>query len=104
VIAAGVDLSSQATNTTTCVVQWSDARASVSDLQVGVSDNEITALMGAGDKLGIDVPLGWPIAFVGAVSEHSRTRSWRTSYSHSDTSTLRLRRTDLWPWCRFIPK
>jgi hypothetical protein len=97
-ITAGVDLSSQALRTACCVVEWADHRATLTDLSLGVVDGTITELIGHVDKLGIDVPLGWPIAFAEAVMEHSLTGGWPVEYSHADTSALRLRRTDLWLW------
>jgi hypothetical protein len=97
-ITAGVDLSSQDANTAACVIDWSDDSATVSDLTVGVDDSAITHLALTVVKLGIDIPLGWPIAFAEAVRQHSRDRSWPAAYTHSDTSAMRLRRTDLSVW------
>jgi len=97
-ITAGVDLSSQAPRTACCVIDWADHRATIIDLSLGVVDKTIADLIVEVDKLGIDVPLGWPIAFAEAIIEHSRTGTWPVEYSHADTSALRLRRTDLWVW------
>jgi hypothetical protein len=97
-ITAGVDLSSQVLGTASCVIDWSGQRATVISLCLGVADTDIVDLVGGVDKLGIDVPLGWPIAFAQAVSQHSQTGRWPSDYSHTDTSALRLRRTDLWAW------
>ncbi len=100
-ITAGVDLSSQALRTACCVIEWADHRATLTELSLGVVDSTITELIGQVDRLGIDVPLGWPIAFAEAVMEHSLTGGWPVDYSHADTSALRLRRTDLWLWRSF---
>jgi len=97
-ITAGVDLSSQPANTAACVVDWSDGRATVAELVLDVDDGVITGLAGRVDKLGIDVPLGWPTAFVNAVAQHSHDGSWPVGYDHSDTTAYRYRRTDLWTW------
>ena len=97
-ITAGVDLSSQASHTACCTIEWADHRATLTELSLGVVDRRITELVGQVDKLGIDVPLGWPIAFAEAVMEHSLTGGWPVGYSHTDTSALRLRRTDRWLW------
>jgi len=98
-ITAGVDLASQARATAACVIEWSGQEATVVEVATGVGDDRITALVGDVDKLGIDVPLGWPTAFVEAVSGHTRDGSWPGSYVHAeDTSALRYRRTDLWLW------
>jgi hypothetical protein len=97
-LTAGVDLASQSAHTACCTIEWADHRASVTDLTVGVDDDRITALIATVDKLGIDTPLGWPVAFADAVSQHSRNGSWPSSYSHADTTAMRYRRTDLWVW------
>jgi predicted nuclease with RNAse H fold len=98
VITAGVDLSSQAPKTAACVISWDDREATVASLCVGVDDDTITGLVARADKLGIDVPLGWPIAFAEAITEHSRGGSWPGSYLHADTTAVRYRATDLWVW------
>jgi Protein of unknown function (DUF429) len=97
-ITAGVDLSSQTAHTASCVIDWSDGTASVRHLTLDVGDAAITTLAGKVDKLGIDVPLGWPTAFAEAVANHSRQGCWPVDYAHSDTSAYRYRRTDMWVW------
>jgi hypothetical protein len=97
-ITAGVDLSSQTAHTASCVIDWSGGTARVTDLTVDVGDDAISALIGQVNKLGIDVPLGWPVAFAQAVAQHSSQSSWPVDYAHSDTSAYRYRRTDLWVW------
>jgi hypothetical protein len=101
---AGIDLASQAAGTAACTIEWPEGghsgdRARVSSLRLGVDDQAATELILGADKVGLDVPLGWPIAFVEAVSAHTRDGSWPPEYLHAtDTSTLRYRRTDLWLW------
>ena len=97
-ITAGVDLSSQTAHTASCCIEWSNRRATVKDLALDVDDRAITALVAAVDKLGIDVPLGWPTAFANAIAQHSRQGSWPAGYDHSDAVAYRYRRTDLWVW------
>ena len=97
-ITAGVDLSSQADKTATCVIDWSEQRATVVELTLGVDDDLISALIARVDKLGIDVPLGWPIAFAEAVVGYSVDGSWPTEYRHTENASYRYRRTDLWVW------
>ena len=97
-ITAGVDLSSQAVKTAACVIDWSDQRATVVELTLGVDDDSISALIARVDKLGIDVPLGWPIAFAEAVVGYSVDGSWPTEYRHTDNASYCYRRTDLWVW------
>jgi predicted nuclease with RNAse H fold len=97
-ITGGVDLSSQPSHTASCVIEWSGRRANVGHLDVGVDDDAIVRLIASVDRLGVDVPLGWPIAFAHAVAQHSRDGSWPADYTHADTSAYRLRRTDVWVW------
>lgn len=97
-ITAGVDLSSQAAKTAACVIDWSDQRATVVELTLGVDDDSISAHIARVDKLGIDVPLGWPIAFAEAVVGYSLDGSWPTEYRHNANASYRYRRTDLWLW------
>jgi predicted nuclease with RNAse H fold len=99
-LTAGVDLASQTAHTASCTIEWSDGRATVTGLAVDVDDDTITSLISAVDKLGIDTPLGWPIAFAEAVGLHSREGSWPSTYLHADTRAMRYRRTDLWLWNR----
>src|SRR5579875_3151679 len=101
---AGIDLASQAAGTAACTIEWAEAGPSagparVTSLRLGVDDQAATELILGADKVGLDVPLGWPIAFVDAVSALTRDGSWPPEYLHAtDTSTLRYRRTDLWLW------
>ncbi|HMK97419.1 MAG TPA: DUF429 domain-containing protein, partial [Acidimicrobiales bacterium] len=94
-VTAGVDLASQAFHTAACVIEWYGGHATVTKLAVDVQDSAIAELISRADKVGIDIPLGWPMAFVDAVSLHSRNGSWPLNYSHADNSAYRYRRTDL---------
>jgi predicted nuclease with RNAse H fold len=91
----GIDLSSQAKATAACVVEWQDGTARIADLVQNLDDDEIARFMRGVDKVGIDIPLGWPVAFASAVADHSRTGAWPEDYVHADNSAFRFRRTDL---------
>jgi predicted nuclease with RNAse H fold len=95
---AGVDLSSKDEKSAACVVEWSRGVARVITLDVGVTDGAVTGLIGEVERLGIDVPLGWPIAFAEAVAQHSREGTWPKTYRHADLDEYRYRRTDLHVW------
>lgn len=95
---AGIDLSSQEKKSAACVVEWARDRATVVALTLGVADGDIIRLVGEVDKLGIDVPLGWPIAFAEAVSRHSEHGSWPATYRHASMEAYRYRRTDIHVW------
>jgi hypothetical protein len=55
-----------------------------------VDDPAILALIGSSDKVGLDVPLGWPEAFVTAVQAHHVRNPWPGGGQRE----LRLRATD----------
>jgi predicted nuclease with RNAse H fold len=97
-ITSGVDLASQNARTAACVVVWSQDVGRVTELAVDVSDVAIVKILAEVDKVGLDVPLGWPIAFARAVARHSEDGSWPPDYEHADTTAYRYRRTDLWVW------
>jgi predicted nuclease with RNAse H fold len=97
-ITAGVDLSSQDQNTGICAIDWSNDEATVVDLELKVADRAIVDLIASADKVGIDSPLGWPIAFAEAVAVHSKSGTWPADYRHGQTFDFRLRRTDYWIW------
>ena len=97
-LTSGIDLASQDARTAACVVDWSGEMACVTELTLGVNDARIIDLILTTDKVGIDSPLGWPIAFAEAVAGHSFEGSWPGSYLHSDNTSFRYRRTDLNVW------
>ena len=93
----GIDLAAQPTNTGWCVVDWEEGRL----LEVAVNaggDEELVALVcapGVG-LAGIDTPLGWPDAFVEAVTAHHAGDRWPDEDGDPEAHRrrLRLRRTD----------
>jgi hypothetical protein len=70
--------------------------ARVEHLRAGVDDNELRRLAAAVDKVGIDVPFGWPDGFVESVTAHHQMDPW----PGFDSADLRLRRTDEFVWRR----
>ena len=67
-ITTGIDMASQATRTAACSIAWTEGRAEVTSLLPGgVDDPTALGLMSESDKVGLDVPLGWPAGFVTAV-------------------------------------
>lgn len=93
---AGVDLASQASNTGYCEVAWSSDGATIVELTSRLDDDQLSDVIARVAKVGIDVPLGWPSAFVDAVSKHHRNGSWPKDYQHADNVAYRLRETDTW--------
>jgi Protein of unknown function (DUF429) len=91
VITGGVDLASVPARTASCQIEWTEGEATVTGLVPrGVDDRAILALMGSSDKVGLDVPLGWPEAFVTAVEAHRLQKPW----PGGSQPELRLRATD----------
>lgn len=86
----GIDLAASPTRTAICQLEWSGARARVVSLACRASDGDLLALIGRADKVGIDVPLGWPDAFVAAIASYGPGGPWPDSMSEP----LRLRSTD----------
>jgi hypothetical protein len=93
---AGLDLSSQEKKSAICVIEWSRGQARIEELTLGFSDARFRELADSVDKLGIDVPLGWPMDFASAVSRHSEEGTWPTTYRHSEMESFRYRRTDIY--------
>ncbi len=90
-VVVGVDLAAQPKSTAVCQILWEPSRAVVQALGQGKKDEELLGLMSSADKVGIDVPLGWPDRFVGWVSAHQRGEKL-PNYSRED---LCLRATDI---------
>jgi hypothetical protein len=93
----GVDLSSQPKATAACRITWSAGAADVDVLELGVDDQRLARLIDTSDKVGLDVPLGWPDVFVDAIARHRRGEPWPAG---ADNRALRFRRTDLVVWAR----
>lgn len=89
-VTLGVDFAAQPANTAACFVLWKKGCAEVDRLQVGVTDEEILGFCSTADKVGIDVPFGWPTPFVAAVAAHARLQEW----PKSSILQLRFRATD----------
>lgn len=90
----GIDLAAQKKTTAACLLDWQHKAARVESLEVGVDDDRLLQLADAADKIAIDVPFGWPDAFVEAVTAHRDRRPW----PKNETISLRFRRTDLHVW------
>ena len=90
----GIDLSASPAKTGACTIDW-DAGA-VSFLP-HAGDDELVAAAVVAEMTAIDVPLGWPDAFVEAVLAHRDGRGWPpvAMESPADRVPLRYRVTDL---------
>ncbi|MHB1500788.1 MAG: DUF429 domain-containing protein [Candidatus Dormibacteria bacterium] len=90
-ITLGIDMASQSQRTAACRLQWKAGQATILEIKSGVTDNEFqTLIQEPVDKIGIDVPLGWPTGFVEAVSRHAVGQPFGTACPHE----LAYRATD----------
>ena len=87
----GVDFSAQPLNTAAALVHWTEGSAVVEQLEIRVDDAKLLELAERADKVGLDVPFGWPDAFVEAVHAHSQLQPW----PDVEHRRLRFRKTDL---------
>jgi hypothetical protein len=76
VLTIGVDLASQSKRTAACRIRWTVGGVDVAHPEFGIDDDRLLALAAEADHLGIDVPLGWPDAFITAVTAHHEGRAW----------------------------
>lgn len=86
----GVDLAARPPGTAACLVEWSAGPTVLLAEPGPVDDGRIEELAGQADKVGMDVPFGWPEAFVEDLTSYHRGGAWKTEYGPE----LRLRVTD----------
>jgi predicted nuclease with RNAse H fold len=97
VLSVGIDVASQDARTAICTIRWQDGRAVIEPLGApGATDARIRASVESADRIGVDIPLGWPSAFVDALSRHHRGEAWPGQDGVSAMTALRLRETDRW--------
>src|SRR5437899_744583 len=89
-VTLGVDFAAQSKNTALCQMHWQGGSAEVTLLEVGVTDERILVLSEQADKVGLDVPFGWPGAFVNSVAAHRDGAPW----PEQSQRQLRYRATD----------
>lgn len=89
----GIDLASQAKETGVCRIDWSGGGGRVADLGAQVLDDDRLVELMLDEcvaKVGIDAPLGWPLAWVDALESYRDHTLWPSL----ETSELRFRATD----------
>jgi hypothetical protein len=87
-------LASKPKNTAACRLNWQGNEASDVSLGLNITDEILLELASTAEKVGIDVPFGWPDPFVRAVTAHHLQQQWPPTLSND----LRLRRTDVLVW------
>ncbi len=75
-ITLGVDLAAQDDATASCYIAWSDGEARVSTPRCPQTDEDLIRAVEGADVAGIDIPLGWPDAFVRAVTGYHAGEAW----------------------------
>lgn len=91
----GVDVSSQPRGTVSCEIDWGGASARIDSVERALDDARLETILSAGvDKIGVDVPLGWPESFVDAVVRHRDGKE----FGEAPIAKLARRATDLWVW------
>jgi hypothetical protein len=91
----GIDVSSQPRGTASCSIEWTGSGARIESVETSIGDARLESLLRErADKVGIDVPLGWPRPFVVAVESHADGRP----FGEEKIERLARRQTDLWVW------
>ncbi|AKF10023.1 DUF429 domain-containing protein [Sandaracinus amylolyticus] len=87
----GIDLGAQANETYGCAIDWSGGACRVAALHPKLDDERLVKLVtdDAFAAIGVDVPFGWPVAFVELLTARGSAQSWSV-----DAARLRLRDTD----------
>ena len=93
-IVLGVDLSAQPRDTAAVRIDF--ARCTVDAVPGNLADDELLDLIAEADVAGLDVPLGWPSAFVDAVARHHGNAGWHDidASTVAGRDRLRYRETD----------
>jgi hypothetical protein len=97
-ITLGIDLAVAPERTGVCAVTW-NGKAAVAEVLAGPHDDErlLKLMSRRWDKIGIDVPLGWPEPFVDAVTAHRTFEPWPevAAGAAEHRQLLKYRLTDL---------
>lgn len=101
---AGLDLAAEPKGTALALIDWSEKSATLVQLDVGVTDDQVVSNSRDAVKLGIDCALGWPLEFVEFVNRHSRGTNdvsgdivWRRRMAYRETDRVVREFTGRWP-------
>src|SRR5262245_19568149 len=72
----GIDLAASPARTAACTIVWTDSAVSGEIHSAPIDDDDLLRLMRSADRVGIDCPLGWPVAFVDAIAAHRSGQPW----------------------------
>ncbi|WP_409485402.1 DUF429 domain-containing protein [Arsenicicoccus dermatophilus] len=96
-LTVGLDLASAPPKTAVAAIRWEAGGARLERLQLGVDDDTAVTALASADKAGVDVPFGWPAAFVELVVAHAAgalvasPEPWP-----AERRAVQFRHTDLW--------
>jgi predicted nuclease with RNAse H fold len=106
-LTAGVDLAAESKGTALAVIEWDASRATLLELHLGVGDEQIVAVAGGMEKIGIDCAFGWPDEFVRFVTSHAAGErdpagpeggmAWRRTLAYRETDRDARLKTGRWP-------
>lgn len=80
-ITLGIDLASLPAKTAACRISWTPALV-IEEPLVGLTDLDLAKLISRASKIGIDVPLGWPITFAENLTAYQSGSPW--AIEHTD--------------------
>lgn len=95
---AGIDLAADPVRTGVALIREDHLRGQLTVVRAwrGAGDDELLSVITAATKAGVDVPFGWPGAFVAHVSAHATGSAPAPADSGPDwRRSLAMRRTDL---------
>jgi len=72
----GIDLAASPARTAACTIFWTDSSVIGEIHSAPIYDEDLLSLMRSADRVGIDCPLGWPVAFVDALTAHQAGGAW----------------------------
>lgn len=102
----GIDLAAQARSTGLAVLRDDGERCRIDQVLLGVEDTALLTAIEGAQKVGVDVPLGWPRSFVDLISAHaagtlpapaSTGGTWRRHLAMRHTDLAVHERTGLTP-------
>lgn len=94
----GIDLAAAPLGTAIVAVEWTETIADARLVSHAADRSEdtdtILTTLTAGDRIGIDCPVGWPERVIDALNAHRSGEPWPTGPSVGHRRSLRLRATD----------
>ncbi|WP_375490673.1 DUF429 domain-containing protein [uncultured Jatrophihabitans sp.] len=95
-ITVGIDLAAEPKNTAAAVLRWRNGRARIDQVRAPATDDQLCALVAGADKVGLDCPLGWPIAFRDFIDAQADGGPLAPARTIAERRALAYRVTDRW--------